>query len=293
MTAGWLTDKIKPFVPENTRTRIVEARYGARRVTAPRRRLPDFLIIGAMRCGTSSMYKYLSYNPSVAGSLRKETEYFTRQYGQGEQWYRAHFPLALGPQGRRRLAFEATPDYLFDPRAPGRAAALVPDARLVVMLRDPVSRAFSQYEHNVRLGLEQLSFADALDAEPRRVADDRERLTTDPLHYPRDWYFYGYAERGFYARQLRRWLDLYPRERLHVIYSDVMYEDPAAVYGGLLEFLGLPAWLPREFRNYSYVSKPPSRGKLDPDLAADLTSRYAESDQELTELLGLDRLPWR
>src|SRR5436189_26280 len=130
------------------------------------RPLPDFLILGAQKAGTTALYAYLRWHPQVTGPSFKEVSFFDRHYARGERWYRAHLPVR-----RRAVVGEASPSYLFHPLAPERVARMLPEARLIALLRNPVDRAFSHYQHEVALGREQLSFEDALAgefAEPNR-----------------------------------------------------------------------------------------------------------------------------
>ena len=182
----------------STKRRIAGRRVRLRRGTGFARAMPAFMILGTQRGGTSSLYKYLEGHPDVAASIRKETEYFSRRFGEGEAWYRAHFPFAIG-SGARRLGFEATPDYLFYPPTPQRVARRLPGARFVVLLRDPVERAHSHYLHMVRLGFEDLGFDEALAREADRIAGDVAALERDPLFYCRDLLRYSYAS----ARSIR------------------------------------------------------------------------------------------
>src|SRR5262245_42743754 len=210
-------------IPLDVRHRIAQLRVQARTPTGGLRRLPDLLVIGAQRCGTSSLYRYLGRHPDVTPSLRKEVEYFSRRFDRGERWYRAHFALA---NGRSRLAFEATPDYLFHPFAAQRAAGVVPGARLVVMLREPIARAWSHYHHMVALGHEPLDFDAAVAAEPDRCAPDLRRLADDPYHDPVALLRYSYVARGRYAEQLSRWREHFPADRMLVVRSEDFFADP-------------------------------------------------------------------
>ena len=290
-------DVVKPHVGVQVRSRVVRSRFAARGPSAGMRMLPDFLVIGAMRGGTSSLYKYLSQHPDVAPSLRKEIDYFSRHYDRGERWYRQHFALRTRRQlaeirGRQLLTFEATPYYLFDPRCPARAQALLPSARQVVLLRDPVERAFSDYQHMCRLGFEDLSFAAALDAEPRRLAPELARMAEDPGYFSRAHHHFSYFSRGLYAEQLERWLAVYPTSSLLLVESKDLYDDPAQCVTTVLDFLGLRRWAPARFRNYSYVGAPPQRSKVDQGLQRELRTRYAVDDRRLAEMWG--RIPsWR
>lgn len=280
-------DAVRTRIPLDVRHRIAQGRVSARTPTGTWRRLPDLLVIGAQRSGTSTLYRHLGRHPDVAPSLRKEVEYFSRRYWRGERWYRAHFALAAG---RRRTCFEATPDYLFHPLAATRAAAVVPDARLVVMLRDPVVRAWSHYHHMVDLGYEDLDFEAAVAAERARCADDLARLS-DEAHDPVSLLRYSYVGRGHYAEQLARWLAVFPRERLLVVRSEDFFGDPSTSFRRIVDFVGLAPWDPGSFTN---VSRP--RGGGPPPMPArvrdQLTETFAMAEPSLAQLLGDDTPQW-
>jgi hypothetical protein len=269
-------------IPLDVRHRVAQWRVQARTPTGGLRRLPDALVIGAQRCGTSSLYRYLGRHPDVAPSLRKEVEYFSRRFDRGERWYRAHFALA---NGRRRLAFEATPDYLFHPLAAERAAAVVPGARLVVMLRDPVDRAWSHYHHMVALGHEPLDFESAIAAEDERCASDRARLAADPSHDPVALLRYSYAARGRYADQLAGWRARFAEERMLIVRSEDFFAAPGPVFGRIVEFLGLAPWTPGNLVNVSRQG----RAAL-PDMPAPsrvvLAARFERPNRDLIAMLG-------
>lgn len=289
-------DKLKPFTPGPVRHRVLMARLGTRRTTQSVRMLPDFLVIGAQRSGTSSLYKYLGTHPQIAPSLRKEVEYFTRRYGNGLDWYRAHFPLELRRQwsrralGRELLAFEATPDYLVHPLAAERAALLLPSARIVVLLRDPVARAFSHHCHMARLGFESLTFEEALLREPERLAPDLDAMHDDPGHDPKRFLRFSYVARGMYARQLEAWMSRFERDRLLIVQSEELYARPAKVYEDILGFLGVARLLPKRFPNYSAAARG-APGRIPPAAKELLAQRFEEPNRELFELLGQD-LGW-
>jgi hypothetical protein len=160
-----------------------------RRLTAPWRCLPDFLIIGAQKSGTTSLYRWLERHANVVTGPWKECSFFDAER-RTTAGYRACFPLRrtrrqveVATGGPVRVG-EATPYYLFQPDVPRRVAALLPDARLIALLRDPVERAYSHYRHNVALGIETLSFEDAIDAEPERTGrgpdDGFRHFSSDP-----------------------------------------------------------------------------------------------------------------
>ena len=289
-----LADRLTVRLSMRTRRRLARARLDLRRPTATLRLLPDFLVIGAQRCGTSSLYKYLGRHPEVVPSLRKEIEYFTFHYHRGENWYRAHFPLRLRREylrlrGRGLQTFEASPDYLFDPRVPGRAAELIPDARLIALLRNPIDRAFSHYQHAVRLGQEPLAFEEAIEREPERLAGEWDRLLADPAYPARDLGRYSYVARGIYVDQLARWMERFPRRRILVVRSEDLYERAPQTFAGILDFLELPEWQPAEFRNYSYAERSRPDGPAMPEAdRSRLEEIFAPHNRRLYELLDTD-----
>jgi hypothetical protein len=247
------------------------------------RALPDAMIIGAMKSGTSSLHYYLTQHPQVIPPLRKEVHYFDLNYGRGESWYRANF----GRAGQHGVNIDSSPYYLFHPQVPRRAHALVPHARLVVLLRDPVRRAYSHYWHERDKGREPLSFEDATAAESDRVSRDHERLANGEIERSEAHQHFSYLARGRYAEQLERWLRVYPRERLLVLRFENLAQEPLPVVNGSLRFVGLSPLAaaklePRNTRRY-----PP----LDPATAERLRDYFAPHNAALEALLG-ERMHW-
>ncbi|MBM0279149.1 sulfotransferase family protein [Micromonospora tarensis] len=247
--------------------------------------LPDFLVIGGQRCGTTSLYHQLAAHPRVRAASGKELQYFSLHHGRGARWYRGHFPrLAAGER-----TFEASPYYLFHPSVPARVAATVPQARFVALLRDPVQRAYSHYLHTRSYGIEPLSFADALDAEQERLAvATRGGPDTRAAH--RALRAYSYAARGRYAEQVQRWFAHVPRERIHLARTEDLQADPVGTYGEILRFLGLPAHTPEAFiRHTRRVDQGVS--ELTPELRDRLGEHFAPHNAQLATLLDWPD-PW-
>ena len=193
------------------------------RATSLFRPLPNALIIGGMKCGTTTLNAWLRSHPQVAFSAIKEVHYFDQHYNRGEGWYRSFFPIWEWLKGAR-CVMEATPAYLFRAAvvAP-RMYQLLPDARLIVMLRDPVQRAISHYGHRFRNGEEKRSIEEALLPDHGIVLDSENF----------------YKTRGLYADQIEEILKFYPREHLMIIKSEEFFENPAPIYRAVQEFLGL------------------------------------------------------
>ncbi len=260
-------------------------------MTSPARLLPDFIIIGGQKCGTTSLYNYLAEHPHVAPARDKEVHFFnTRRYERGDLLYRASFPtradLRRAATGDGRLVTgEATPGYLFFPQVPGRVRKTVPQARLIALLRNPVDRAYSHYHHKVRIGKEAIPFEEAIDREEERLAGEVERALEDPRYYSNNLDQYSYLRRGVYVEQLRRWRDHFPEEQLLILRSEDLYEDAPAVVGRTLEFLGLPAASAGAYATHGaggYAEE------IDPALRARLVEHFRPHNERLYEYLGRD-----
>ena len=241
--------------------------------------LPDFLIIGAMKCGTTSLYNWLAHHQQIAPTNPKEIHFFDSDKNfleRGVRWYRAHFPV--GEPGRTWISGEATPAYLFDPRVTDRVAGMVPDAKLIVLLRDPVSRAVSHWNHQVSRGREADDLAAAL---TRVMTVDAQRDSADRSAKRND-----YLRRGHYAEQLERWWQRYDREQTLVLHSDEMFADPAETLDQVCEFLELPPMRP--LPEFTARNVGTYRGKMDEDLRQRLVDYYRPHNQRLYDLLGID-----
>jgi hypothetical protein len=271
-----------PTIPEPVRVVLRNAVWAYGRATAGGRPLPGFLIIGAQKAGTTALYEYLYRHPAISGPSWKEVSFFDRHWWRGERWYRGHFP-----RGARPPVGEASPSYLFHPQAPERVRSLVPEARLIAILRDPVDRAFSHYQHEVALGREPLSFEDALAREPERTAGEVERLLAEPRAFSHAWWNWTYRARGLYAEQLARWYDVFPREQLLVLLNEELEAAPAETYARVLEFVGAP---PHELGSYPRVFGRDYAPML-PETRRELEAFYAAPNRRLSELLGRE-LDW-
>ena len=203
-----------------------------RHATAGLRPLPDVVIIGTQRGGTTSLFNWLATHPEVSPSSTKEVHYFDRFYGNGERWYRAHFPV----RHAGRLSMEATPYLLFHPLAPARAAApLPPSTRFVALLRDPVQRAISHYWHSRRIGAEPEPLDVALGLEDERLAGEEAVVLGGEESFA--FRNFSYRARGHYAEQLRRWFEVVDPGRILVMESEELWGPTGP--GRVLEWLGL------------------------------------------------------
>ncbi len=267
-------------------------RHAGRLATAGRRSLPDFLIIGAAKSGTTSLYNYLIQHPCVMPCFRKEVHYFDRNFNKSERWYRSFFPVrGQHPAGcSRSVTGESSPYYLFHPLAAERVSRVVPQARFLVLLRDPADRAVSHYNHRLRAGQETLPIEEAFAAEEKRLQGEAERLGDGVTRFSFNHYYYSYLARGRYARQLETWFSLLPREQFLVIDSDDLFRNPDSVYRAALGHLGLAYTGPVHYEPYNSADKT-AYATLPESLRGRLSEAFAEDNERLFELIG-KRFQW-
>ncbi len=270
-----------------------------RAITGPLRLLPDFLIIGTQRGGTTSLYNYLIARPGVGPAMVKELHFFDKKFNKGLLWYRAHFPSSIQKnyyQFTHKQAFvtgEASAYYLFHPHAPKRVAKVLPHVKLIVMLRNPVDRAYSQYNFEVDLGRETLPFEDALDREEERISKEREKMLKDEGYVSFDYSRYSYLARGIYVDQLQTWMKLFPKEQFLMLKSEDFYTDPVEALEHTSKFLNLPELelyeKKKNYKQHNYNTTP--YPKMNPDTRKRLVEYFEAHNARLYDLLGVD-LGW-
>jgi Sulfotransferase domain len=270
--------------------------------TSDFRPLPDYLIIGTHRGGTTSLHEYLQQHPCVGPNFPrlqnvKGVRYFDQNYFRGIGWYRSHFPTMAYRSYLRRLHREpvlsgdASPYYLFHPAAAERAAKEVPQAKIIALLRNPIERAYSHWKRERRDGTEPLErFEDAVAAEPGRLAGEVERILSDDRYYSYAHENFSYISQGLYLDSLRRWLEHFPREHVHIDISERFLENPQAVYDGVLRFLGLPPFALRDAKRLNVTGHQIGQG-LETEARRELTARIAPHNRRLEEYLGI-KLGW-
>ena len=260
-----------------TRRLKASFRFTGRYLTADIRPLPNFVILGTQRGGTTSLYRWLTEHPDVAPGLNKEVHYFDGHYHRGMRWYRAHFPVRRSG----RITGESCPYLLYHPLAPERAAKDLPGTtRFIVLLREPTQRAISQYWLWRQRGQwETESLERAIELEPVRLACESERLLSGERSV--EHIAFSYVARGEYAPQLRRWFDAVGRDRVLVLESEQLFADPATSRR-VLDWLGLVP------HNQPFpVSNGAARlDEASPDLVTQLQEHFAPHNKELFELLG-------
>lgn len=250
--------------------------------SAPLRRLPDFLIAGAPKCGTSSLYDLIMLHPDTRRGLRKEPTNFVH-YPTSSLRARANQPFRLGTF----LCGEGSVEYFFHPEAPANAARVVPRAKVLFLLRDPVARAWSEYRMFVRSGHEGRPFEEVVRSAMRWLSDDgarplceaASRSAFNPVRYVRC---------GMYSELIARWLEVYPREQTLVLFADDLFREPARLAARVYRFLALRDFQPSHF---PHARDSGERSLPDPQIARELREFYAPHDERLRAFLG-GGLPW-
>jgi len=261
----------------------------AGRLTRRARMLPGFLIVGAQRSGTTSMYRTLAQHPAILKAvLHKGVHYFDTGYDHGLGWYQGHFPLRARAALARRatgdvpLTFESSPYYMFHPLAAERISRDLPGVKLLVLVRDPVERAYSAHAHELARGYETEPFERALELEDQRLAGEAERIVSEPGYLSHSHQHHAYLTRGLYAGQLDRLGQAVGRDRVHVVDSGRFFTDPEPVYDGVLDFLGLRQHGYPVFERHN--ARP--RSPMPETLRATLNDHFAAPDERLTGWLG-------
>ncbi|MFM7068701.1 MAG: sulfotransferase family protein [Actinomycetes bacterium] len=298
MTVTTTVTSARRSAPGRFATEVV--RHGVRAVgavTAARRPGPDLLVVGTKRGGTTSLWRYLGQHPGVlplfpAAEHLKGLYYFDVHYDRGERWYRSHFASDTARRRHQRelgyapIAAEASPYYLFHPLAPARARATVPDARIVVLLRDPVERAFSHWKER-RRHTETLTFGEAVAAESLRIRGEEMRLRTDPSAVSFAHRHQSYLAQGRYSSMLERWRSAFPAEQIDVVVSEEFFADPQRTVDQLTGALGLPRHPLGSVEAFNAAPSP----DMDPEVRAMLRRHFAPEVDRLEYLLGRE-LPW-
>ena len=251
---------------------------------AGRIRPPDFVIFGTERGGTTSLYNYLlTENSRVMSALRKEIHFFDQNYNKGWTWYLSHFPVRKDDI----LSGEASPHYYFFPEAAQRVAQALPDAKLIILLRNPIDRAYSHYQHEVSMGYEKLSFKDAV---------GREFTIQNGVWKPNNlradgafkYVHFSYLSKGLYVKHLAAWLEAIPRERFLILKSECLFNDPGKAFSETLHFLGLPPASGSTFRKYNEGQYEP----MEPEMRSRLRAFYQPYNNQLSEFLRMDFSDW-
>ena len=245
------------------------------------RRQPDFMIIGAEKCGTTSLYQYLRQHPAVLPPIEKEIDFFDTEYEQGIEWYLSHFPAMFAEPNANAefITGETSANYLYNNQAPARIFKHFPQIKLAVILRDPIDRTLSRYSMMVRNGAEKRSFEVAIAEE----IDLIEQATTADGSIP--WPVLNrcrHIGNSLYYHHLERWLTVFPRQQLLVLKSEDLFLQPAQTLKQLYETLGIADNPKQIYEKHNVGSYRPLEDRIRQPLA----DFFAPHTQKLETLLG-------
>ena len=266
------------------------------------RLLPDYIIIGTQRGGTTSLYFYLTEYAGTFSALHKEVHFFDDHFAQGPAWYRAQFPTSVQKYlyervcKKRFVTGESSPYYLFHPHIPKRTFQALPNVKLIVLLRNPVDRAYSHHWLATNEGHETLLFEEAVKCEVERLAGEQEKILANEYYESYTHRHYAYLSRGIYANQLQNWMRYFPKEQFLILKSEDLYSDPVTIVKQTLEFLEVPTSALRITKEFKQYREPTSKGymnnerppKMEPALRKYLIEYFQSHNARLYEFLKRD-----
>jgi len=232
-------------------------------ITASSRVLPDFIISGTVRSGTTSLYYNICEHQSVLPDDYDEIGFIDSNYHLGINWYRSMFPTEKEMERVKKetnfaITGEDTPFYFWKKEAAERILKDIPNSKIIIIFRNPVDRAYSNYHLGIRKKTEKLSFEDAIDEEMNFLEKHSFRESVDRRR--------SYLSKGFYENQIKIWFNVFPREKIHILSTEDMQKNPEKTLLKIFQFLGIP----------NYTLKNPQKQK---------SSEYKKMDDKTREIL--------
>lgn len=231
----------------------------------------DFMIFGITKGGTTSLYSYLTKHPQIISAIRKEVRFWSLYFAKGIDWYLAHFPPI--PEGENFLTGEATPGYLRSLEVPTRLFNCFPKVKLIAILRNPVSRTISHYNHEVRVKREHRSFEKVITTQIEKFMSDRNPWNDTS----------SYITHGLYVEFLKHWMSIFPREQFLILKSEDFYVDPAATMKAVFNFLELPDYHLQNYKKFNSGSY----DDISESSRRQLSDFFQPYNQELENYLGM------
>jgi hypothetical protein len=258
-----------------------------RKSTAFLRVLPNYLIIGAQKAGTSSLFNYLSMHPQVKNSYKKEVHYFDKNYDKPINWYKQYFPLKLAINDSIRVE-EATPNYFYHPYIAERIKKAIPNIKMIVLLRNPVERVISQYFQAVRKNNEKRPLMQALLDEELEEKEIFEKLAKDPNYYPTEAYVL-YKSCSRYAEQLKRYYEVFDKEQILIVSSKDLLVKPNEVLQKIFAFLNIDTQF--YLREISLLNVGTNKKDVSQEVISYLNDYFKPYNEDLFDLLGY-KIDW-
>ncbi len=208
-------------------------------ITASSRVLPDFIIGGTVRSGSTSLYYNICEHPSVLEASYDEIGFFDSNYHLGIEWYRSMFPKQKEMNEIRKstgfaITGEDTPFYFWKKEAIERISEMIPDIKIISIFRNPVDRAFSNYNLGIRLKTEELSFEESIEEELNYIKRNGFRNAVDRKR--------SYISKGIYEKQIKFWFEIFPKEQIHILSTEDMHKNPEKELQKIFKFLEIPEY---------------------------------------------------
>jgi hypothetical protein len=259
-----------------------------RLLTWKMRSKPGFMILGAMKSGTTSLYYYLTQHPQIVPAMTKEVHFFdggreggSDDYQKGISYYLSYFPYVSELNGGKQT-FEATPSYIFHPLVPERVHETLPNVKMVVLLRNPTQRAISHYFHKKRTGVETLPMMEAFQKEEARL----KPIFSSKDYFNKDLRDFSYKMRGHYAEQLERYFKLFPREQFLILSSEDFFTNTQDCLNRIFKFINLEGNVKIEDLSPKFVAK--NKETVSQEVVDYLNDYFRPKNQALYQLLGTD-----
>jgi hypothetical protein len=277
---------LKQLTPSWVKSFAYRMTWKYRQATWRSRSLPNFIIIGAQRSGTTSLYSYLGQHPQLLPAYLKEVHFFdgglnsnVDNYEKGQAWYRSHFPLRRDV-GAQSKTFESSPLYIFNPLTPSRIFDLIPEVKIIAVLRNPTERAISHYFLEKKFGYESLSINVALWEEEKRLES-----VIEGKDYKNDIFIrHSYKSRGLYKEQIQRFLECFSRQQIFILSSEELFREPNITLERLFEFVGVD----KGFKVKDLTPRNVARNRVDVDskVYEYLNDYFRPHNHALYELVG-------
>jgi len=247
-------------------------------------RAPEFIIVGAQKAGTTSLYNCLKQHPDILPASTKEIHYFSQHFTKGLDWYLQHFP----EREADKISGEASPFYLFHPHSAERIAGELPDVKIIMLLRNPVGRAISHYHQQARRHHEKLPMLEAFQQEHARIDKAWGNLVAGQQISGMKIQQCSYLKRGEYLEQIQRYEKHFPSGQISIIESAGFFEHPHETLAKVFEFLHVdPHFQPKDL----WPRKPGNYASTDPETLAFLRAHFLAHNEALYKHLGY-RFNW-
>ncbi|MFX1443313.1 MAG: sulfotransferase domain-containing protein [Promethearchaeota archaeon] len=266
--------------------RIFLTRY-IRSLTSRFRTLPDFLLIGAPQCGTTSLYNYIINHPYIAPSFLKGVQFFDRNFTRNLNKYKAFFPPLFFKRIFKYIynidliTGEGSPDYLYHPYVAKRVFQYLPKIKILILLRNPVDRAYSHYQRLVRFGIVNLSFMKAIERAVVIAEKEKKKLKNNPYYNPSKYLRYSILEKGIYVDQIQNWFKYFPKKQILTIESEQFFFNPSKTMEEVFRFLNVPPLKAENYKKYNVGNY----SKIDTEIRDYLLEYYKPHNRRLYDLL--------